>query len=108
MDEDELLDQAVRYMAAAIIAGDDARCRLLADTAGRAMADLAQLRGGTSGHFVRRDVFAVVHLEVMAAVKDRVLALAPKLAAAIAGVTDERAIISAYSEVLAENLAIRQ
>jgi hypothetical protein len=107
-DEKQLFDRAVRYTAAALIAADDARCRFLADTAWRAMTDLAQLHGGTSGTFLRRDVFEAVHGEVMAAVTDRILAITPQLAAALAGITDERAMISAYSDVLAEDLAIRQ
>src|SRR5262249_32311647 len=52
------------------------------------------LRGGTSGASVRRDVFEAAPREVITAAKTRVLALVPKLAAAVAGLTDEPAIIS--------------
>jgi hypothetical protein len=104
----ELRDRAVRYLAASLVATDDGQCRLLANIAWTAVVELAQLRSRTSGDLVPCDAFEAVRAQVLAAVKSRVLAVTPKLVAALAGITDERAIIATYSQVLAEDLAIRQ
>ncbi len=108
MDDGELLRRAIAFTCASVIEVNETRHRVLAETAMLTLIDLAHLRGGTSDKFVRRDVLEAVYGEVMAVIKDRLSATTPKLAAAVAGITDEREIISAYREALAENLAIRQ
>src|SRR5262245_46902533 len=64
----ELLDRAVRYLAASLVATDDAQCHLLADIAWTAMFDLAKRRSHTSGDVVSRNAFEAVRTDVLAVV----------------------------------------
>src|SRR5262245_1963324 len=108
MGDAQLLDHGVRYLAASLVAADDAQRRLLAGIALNAVVDLAQRRSHTSGDAVPRDAFEAVRAEVLAAVRSQVLAVTPELAAALAGLTEERAIVSAYRNFLTERFALRQ
>ena len=108
MDEKQLLQRAADFTIASIVEPDAARRQVWVETSSRALIDLVRLRTGAVGDFLPADAVEAARAEVMARVRDHMLAVAKTAAPAIAGLTNEDEIARVWNDALAAATPIRQ